>query len=129
MDVDEDDVAALRSALRHAVGTICERERGARGLALEPDALATLCFVVEQYAKRLAGDIPAFAKHARRGQATADDVLLVARDNPEILRKLEDFVAFHDLRGKPAKPAGAKRRKKGPDKTDHDDDVELLPDG
>ena len=59
---------------------------------------------------RLARDVPAFAKHARRAAATPDDVLLVARDNAEVLASLEDFVDFHDLRGKAAAP---KKKRKG----------------
>ena len=50
MDEDEDDRAALRSALQHAVGTICEAQQG-RGPPMQPEAVATLCYVVEQYTK------------------------------------------------------------------------------
>lgn len=42
---------ALRSALAHAVGSICEQERGERGLDMDPNAVSTLSFVVEQYMK------------------------------------------------------------------------------
>lgn len=62
LDDDEDDQAALRSALSHAVGTMCESEQG-RGLPMEPEAVSTLCFVVEQYAKSAS---PASAERGRR---------------------------------------------------------------
>ena len=105
-DGDEDD--ALRSALRHAVGTICDAGKGRHGLEADPEFVSTLAYVVEKYAKRLATDLPAFAKHGKRSVAGAEDVLLVARDNPDLLRRLTEFVDFHDHRGKPA----ARKKKK-----------------
>ena len=46
--------------------------------------------------------------------AGAEDVLLVARDNPDLLRRLTEFVDFHDHRGKPA----ARKKKKDVDPAD-----------
>ena len=111
-DGDQDD--ALRSALRHAVGTICDAGKGRHGLEADPEFVSTLAYVVEKYAKRLATDLPAFAKHGKRSVAGAEDVLLVARDNPDLLRRLTEFVDFHDHRGKPA----ARKKKKDADPAD-----------
>ena len=111
-DGDQDD--ALRSALRHAVGTICDAGKGRHGLEADPEFVSTLAYVVEKYAKRLATDLPAFAKHGKRSVAGAEDVLLVARDNPDLLRRLTEFVDFHDHRGKPA----ARKKKKDVDPAD-----------
>ncbi|KAJ8600891.1 hypothetical protein CTAYLR_006984 [Chrysophaeum taylorii] len=94
--------AAMRSALAHAVGTLCERERG-RGLEMEPTAVATLAYAVEHYLKTLAVDLPAFAKHAKRNTVHVDDVLLAARGSPELRKKLEDFIEANDLRPHPKK--------------------------
>ena len=105
---------ALRSALRHAVGTICDAGKGRHGLEADPEFVSTLAYVVEKYAKRLATDLPAFAKHGKRSVAGAEDVLLVARDNPDLLRRLTEFVDFHDHRGKPA----ARKKKKDADPAD-----------
>ena len=52
--------------------------------------------------------------------AGAEDVLLVARDNPDLLRRLTEFVDFHDHRGKPA------ARKKKKDDRDPADDMPGL---
>ena len=76
-DGDHDD--ALRSALRHAVGTICDAGKGRHGLEADPEFVSTLAYVVEKYAKRLATDLPAFAKHGKRSVAGAEDVLPAAR--------------------------------------------------
>ncbi len=111
-DGGQDD--ALRSALRHAVGTICDAGKGRHGLEADPEFVSTLAYVVEKYAKRLATDLPAFAKHGKRSVAGAEDVLLVARDNPDLLRRLTEFVDFHDHRGKPA----ARKKKKDADPAD-----------
>ena len=60
-DGGQDD--ALRSALRHAVGTICDAGKGRHGLEADPEFVSTLAYVVEKYAKRLATDrFPCFAK-------------------------------------------------------------------
>lgn len=77
---------ALRSALAHAVGTLCEGE-----LAMEPTAVATLSLVVEEYAKTLAVDLPAFAKHAKRVTISVDDVLLLTRGRPDLAAHLTEF--------------------------------------
>ena len=79
---EEDDRTALRSALNHAVGMICEAEQG-RGLEMPPETVSTLCYMVEKLATKLAADLPAFAKHARRNQIGVDDVLLAVRNNPD----------------------------------------------
>ena len=90
------------------------------GLEADPEFVSTLAYVVEKYAKRLATDLPAFAKHGKRSVAGAEDVLLVARDNPDLLRRLTEFVDFHDHRGKPA------ARKKKKDDRDPADDMPGL---
>ena len=113
-DEDETKDAALRSALRHAVGTVCDTGRGRSSLATDPEFVSTLAYVVEKYAKRLATDLPAFAKHGKRSVAGAEDVLLVARDNSDLLRRLTEFVDLHDHRGKPA----ARKKKKDADPAD-----------
>ena len=83
---EEDDRTALRSALNHAVGMICEAEQG-RGLEMPPETVSTLCYMVEKLAAKLAADLPAFAKHARRNQIGVDDVLLAVRNNPDAARR------------------------------------------
>ena len=156
---EEDDRTALRSALAHAVGTICEAERG-RGLAMEPEAVSTLAFVVEQYAKsafpasartvprrrrrrarararrerrrnpraELAADLPAFAAHARRSTVSYEDVLLVARNNPDVSRRLNDFVDEIEIRKAPPKKRGRKKKaaEDEPDDEDGDSDSDAL---
>ena len=91
-----------------------ECRTGNWGLEADPEFVSTLAYVVEKYAKRLATDLPAFAKHGKRSVAGAEDVLLVARDNPDLLRRLTEFVDFHDHRGKPA----ARKKKKDADPAD-----------
>uniref|UniRef100_A0A6S8F0G9 Centromere protein S n=1 Tax=Aureoumbra lagunensis TaxID=44058 RepID=A0A6S8F0G9_9STRA len=95
MNRTDEKILALRSALVHAVGKICESERG---LEMEPATVATLSFVVEQYMKILATDLPAFASHAKRSSISVDDVLLVARRNPDVLARLNDYVETYNLR-------------------------------
>lgn len=116
MDSDsdgDDEKTALRSALVHAVGTICELERGERGLPMEPNAVPTMTFVLEQFVKVLAVDLSAFAKHAKRSAIGVDDVLLCARRNPELARALSEFVESNDL-AKKKQAAPKKQQKKAP---------------
>ena len=137
---EEDDRTALRSALNHAVGMICEAEQG-RGLEMPPETVSTLCYMVEKLATKLAADLPAFAKHARRNQIGVDDVLLAVRNNPDAARRrvpappdparirgaaqscakfvppraqlqhLTDFVDVHELRRKEKNAPARKKRK------------------
>lgn len=102
MDTRE-NAAAMRSALAHAVGELCEQERGEKGLAMEPSAVATLAYVVENYVKVLAVDLPAFARHAKRSTIQVEDVLLMTRHSPDLADKMNDFVDARDLRGKQKK--------------------------
>jgi len=97
MSGESEDKAALRSALVHAVGSICEAECGEKGLPLEASAVCTLVFVLEQYAKVLAVDLSAFAKHGKRSAISVEDVLLCARRNPDLLKRLTAFVETNDL--------------------------------
>ena len=67
-------------------------------------------------------DLPAFAKHRKAASANVDDVLLVARHNPEVRQRLGDFVEYHELGvAKPKK----KPRTDAIDLVDDDDDMRL----
>eukprot|EP00635_Sarcinochrysidales_sp_CCMP3193_P012846 CAMPEP_0118917920 /NCGR_PEP_ID=MMETSP1166-20130328/17600_1 /TAXON_ID=1104430 /ORGANISM="Chrysoreinhardia sp, Strain CCMP3193" /LENGTH=160 /DNA_ID=CAMNT_0006858145 /DNA_START=15 /DNA_END=497 /DNA_ORIENTATION=+ len=106
-----DERSALRSALVHAVGTICEEDRGKRGLAMDPTAVATMAFAVEQFVKVMAADLVAFRNYKEKSVIGVDEALLFVRRSAEARQSLRDFIESEGLMPAPRKskkPAKAK---------------------
>jgi len=84
----------LRAALQHAVAQIClEEEMLDDSAQMSTQAVAALSELVYQYATNcLFNDLLAFSRHANRRTITLEDVLLVARKDPQGLQaKLTAF--------------------------------------
>lgn len=113
-DDDKNDTALsedLRRALQSAVIGICEKEDDddMNGSSMSGSAIKTLTELTYLYATTsLARDLSAFAAHAGRQTIIASDVKLVARKNPDIQEKLEQYCKEHIKRKEPKK-----RTKKG----------------
>ena len=94
-DKDDSEGRHLRSSLQFAVGNICVEE-GSEGSTVRVSAGAVLAISELAYlyaTTSLANDLVSFSRHANRRTITADDVLLIARKNPDGLKaKLESFL-------------------------------------
>jgi len=90
-----DEKEELRKSVQFAVCLICEEdERENGGGTMTASATQALSELVYLYATTsLARDVDAFANHRKKASKTinVDDVTLVARKNPEILQKLQEF--------------------------------------
>ncbi|KAJ3112285.1 hypothetical protein HDU96_004729 [Phlyctochytrium bullatum] len=59
---------------------------------MTPQFVHGLASVIYKQTKTAIADLNAFSKHAKRQQINVDDVLLLARRNPDLRRKLEAAV-------------------------------------
>lgn len=84
----------IRAAVQHAVAQICmEEEMSDASAQISSQAVVALSELVYLYStKCLATDLHAFSRHASRRTITVDDVLLVARKDPDGLHA--KLVAF-----------------------------------
>lgn len=81
----------LRCAMQHAIVEICGAEEEESGSSMTAPAIKALAELTFLYASTsLASDLDAFSTHANRKTITVDDVKLVVRKNPSVVRKLED---------------------------------------
>lgn len=82
----------LRRSLQYAVMQICGKEEEESLSSMTPQAVGALAELTFLYATTsLAKDLDCFSSHANRKSICPDDVKLVARKNPEIRDKLDDF--------------------------------------
>mmetsp|Transcript_24064 Transcript_24064/g.35602 ORF Transcript_24064/g.35602 Transcript_24064/m.35602 type:complete len:268 (-) Transcript_24064:1357-2160(-) len=86
-----------RAALQHAVAQICTDEMH-DGTSMTKGAIQTLSELTYMYATTcLSNDLVAFARHANRRTITPDDIMLVARKNPnDLIGKLKEFAEAND---------------------------------
>jgi histone H3/H4 len=119
----------LRAALQYSIAQICtqEEQESSDGVQVTKGAILTLTELTFLYATTsLANDLAAFSQHANRRTITSDDVLLIARKNPDSLQaKLNDFARTEgfgqqqtsSLATLPAETAELNLRKKTPPKS------------
>lgn len=113
--LDRSDEDEMRAALQVAVARICTSEDASKhdGAQMTSSAIRTLTELTFLYATtNLANDLVAFSQHASRRTITPDDVLLVARKNPDnLVAKMKDFEASAGLVTTVAVTAGSKTNK------------------
>lgn len=113
----------MRAALQHAVALVCVKEEMLDDSSqMSTQAVTALSELVYQYATTcLSNDLISFSRHANRRTITAEDVLLVARKDPQgLLVKLEAFAEREKLSSgrkenkgtATARPASSKKKKK-----------------
>lgn len=118
----------LRAALQYSIAQVCtqEEQESSDGAQVTKGAILTLTELTFLYATTsLANDLAAFSQHANRRTITPDDVLLIARKNPDSLQaKLNDFARKEgfgqqtsSLAKLPAEKAELNVRKKTPPKS------------
>lgn len=88
----EDDRERLKSALWFAVGQIVDEECLRRNRNATPQFIGALTELVWTQIENIAIDLESFANHASRQNVTTEDVLLLARKNPDLQQIMRDFV-------------------------------------
>ena len=98
---DRSDEDEMRAALQVAIAQICTSEDTTKhdGAQMTTSAILTLTELTYLYATTsLANDLVAFSQHASRRTITPDDVLLVARKNPDnLVAKMKEFATSASL--------------------------------
>ncbi|KAG5999753.1 hypothetical protein E4U43_001892 [Claviceps pusilla] len=87
-----DDAQRLKSALWFAVGQIVDEECLRRNRNATPQFIGALTELVWTQIENIAIDLENFANHASRQNILTDDVLLLARKNPDLRDIMADFV-------------------------------------
>ncbi|KAM3499758.1 hypothetical protein MY10362_007003 [Beauveria mimosiformis] len=91
-DTMEDDRDRLKSALWYAVGQIVDEECMRRNRNATPQFIGALTELVWTQIENVAVDLESFANHASRSVVTTDDVLLLARKNPDLQQLMHDYI-------------------------------------
>ncbi|OAQ97605.1 hypothetical protein LLEC1_06563 [Akanthomyces lecanii] len=91
-DTIEDDRDRLKSALWYAVGQIVDEECMRRNRNATPQFIGALTELVWTQIENVAIDLESFANHAARSVVTTEDVLLLARKNPDLQRLMKEYI-------------------------------------
>ncbi|KAK4083103.1 hypothetical protein Purlil1_10915 [Purpureocillium lilacinum] len=82
----------LKSALWFAVGQMVDEESMRRNLNATPQFIGALTELVWTQIENVAVDLESFSRHAGRSTVTTDDVLLLARKNPDLQQLMGEYV-------------------------------------
>ncbi|KAI1036826.1 hypothetical protein LB505_007140 [Fusarium chuoi] len=90
----DEDRERLKAALWYAVGQIVDEESLRRNRNATPQFIGALTELVwtQIEAENVATDLESFSNHAGRSTVTTDDVLLLARKNPDLHQIMKEFV-------------------------------------
>ncbi|KFH47401.1 Centromere protein S-like protein [Hapsidospora chrysogenum ATCC 11550] len=88
----EEDLDRLKAALWYAVGQIVDEESLKRNRNATPQFIGALTELVWTQIENVAIDLENFSAHAGRTTVTTDDVLLLARKNPDLHQLMEEFI-------------------------------------
>ncbi|KAM5342591.1 hypothetical protein ACJ41O_013557 [Fusarium nematophilum] len=88
----QDDRDRLKAALWYAVGKIVDEECLRRNRNATPQFIGALTELVWNQIENVATDLESFSNHAGRTTVTTDDVLLLARKNPDLHQIMKEFV-------------------------------------
>ncbi|KHN98485.1 Histone-fold protein [Metarhizium album ARSEF 1941] len=113
-DDDTDERERLKSALWYAVGQIVDEECLRRNRNATPQFIGALTEMVWTQIENIAIDLESFANHASRPNITTEDVLLLARKNPDLQQIMSEFVeerkGIKEAKMGRNKPAAGRRR-------------------
>ncbi|KAF4978119.1 hypothetical protein FZEAL_5451 [Fusarium zealandicum] len=107
--VDEDR-ERLKAALWYAVGQIVDEESVSRNRNATPQFIGALTELVWSQIENVATDLETFSNHAGRSTVTTDDVLLLARKNPDLHQIMKEFVDQAKAEKEAVKGKGKGRR-------------------
>ena len=72
---------------------LCSELESELGVKFSPEVVASLSHLASDKTRRSAEDLEAFAQHAKRTNVTADDVKLLTRRNPKLV-KFPELLTF-----------------------------------
>ncbi|KAL7797568.1 kinetochore component CENP-S domain-containing protein [Trichoderma ceciliae] len=111
----EDDRERLKSALWYAIGQIVDEQNLKRNRNATPQFIGALTEMVWAQIENVAIDLETFCNHAGRTTVTTDDVLLLARKNPDLHQIMKTFVdeikADKEAAAGSSRSGGAKKNK------------------
>ncbi|EHK50637.1 uncharacterized protein TrAtP1_011165 [Trichoderma atroviride] len=111
----EHDRERLKSALWYAIGQIVDEESLKRDRNATPQFIGALTEMVWNQIENVAVDLETFCNHAGRTTVTTDDVLLLARKNPELHHIMKEYVdglkAGKEAGAGSSRTGGAKKNK------------------
>ncbi|KAH7361970.1 kinetochore component CENP-S-domain-containing protein [Plectosphaerella cucumerina] len=82
----------LKAALWFAVGQMVDEEVMKKNRNATPQFIGALTEMVWEQIGSTATDLESFSRHAGRSTVTTDDVLLLARKNPDLHGLVKDYV-------------------------------------
>ncbi|KAG7128928.1 Centromere protein S like [Verticillium longisporum] len=108
-DPAQDDTRErLKAALWFAVGQMVDEESMKKNRNATPQFIGALTEMVWEQIEATATDLEGFSRHAGRTTVTADDVVLLARKNPDLHELIRDYV--DELKAKKASKGKGKGR-------------------
>lgn len=111
----QNDRERLKSALWYAIGQIVDEESLKRSRNATPQYIGALTEMVWTQLENVAVDLETFCNHAGRTTVTTDDVLLLARKNPELHQIMKAYVdgikADKEAAAGSSRTGGAKKNK------------------
>ncbi|CAI0644714.1 Centromere protein S [Colletotrichum sp. SAR11_59] len=90
--MDEEQRERLKAALWFAVGKIVDEESLKQNCNATPQFIGALTEMVWSQIESVAIDLENFSRHARRSTVQTEDVVLLARKNPDLLDLVKEFV-------------------------------------
>ncbi|KAK1243604.1 hypothetical protein MKX08_001742 [Trichoderma sp. CBMAI-0020] len=110
------DRERLKSALWYAIGQIVDEESLKSTRNATPQFIGALTEMVWTQIENVAVDLETFCNHAGRTTVTTDDVLLLARKNPDLHRVMKAYVdgikADKEAAAGSSRTGGAKKKAK-----------------
>ncbi|KAK7427964.1 MHF histone-fold complex component [Neonectria magnoliae] len=88
----DEDRERLKAALWYAIGQMVDEESLKRNRNATPQFIGALTELVWTQIENVATDLESFSNHAGRSTITTDDVLLLARKNPDLHQIMKEFV-------------------------------------
>eukprot|EP01134_Creolimax_fragrantissima_P002302 CFRG2302T1 len=98
----------LKAAVLWTVGNLCDEEADARCVTFSREYVAVLAQLAFEHAETIARDLEDFSRHAKRSTIQTDDVLLYARQQPDVQAHLSSLA---ESIAREKKVASAKRKR------------------
>ncbi|XP_025083549.1 centromere protein S-like [Pomacea canaliculata] len=107
----------LKAAMHYTTLKICQATEKKYDLHVTPQAVAAIAETLWRQAESFAVDLESFARHARRSVISPDDIKLLLRRNPQLLKHIQDVHA-EQTSGREETKRGRKPKKATTDKSE-----------